>query len=370
MKKSFFFLVSLLLVVALLAGCGQQENPNATQSATPSTKPSDQPTTAPTESAANEPVIKLRVAAEVPDVTTRFEARANRAFVDYLDSYPTIEVDFYPGAVLGDQKAAYDQLVRGQVDINIVQASVIAGVDYPNFGIFDLPYSFPNEDVAKAVLQPDGALSTKLREDYLKKTGVRLLCFTANGFRNVTNNKREIRTPADLKGVKLRTMSAPIQIAAWEAADVLVTPMAFTELYSAMQTGVVDGQENPVAVILANSFQEVQKYITMSRHLLSVGTMVMYDGTYQKMTPSQQKHLEEAVQLYFDKFCDECKAEDADMLKQIIDNNLMQVYEPTDEEVAAFREIMQPAARELIEKGIDDPSFLDLMLEEVQKHSK
>ncbi len=364
MKKSFLLVISLILVVALFAvGCTKE--PAGTPVA------SDKPTSsAPAQSdEAKDPPIKLRISTEVPDVTTRFEAVANRAFVDYLDKNPSIEVDYYPGAALGDQKAVYDQLGRGQVDIHILQASVIAGVDYPNFSIFDLPYLFSNEEAAKAVLQPDGPLSTQLREDYAEKTGVRLLCFTVNGFRNVTNSKREIKTPDDLKGIKLRTMSAPIQIAAWEAADVLVTPMAFTELYSAMQTGVVDGQENPVAVILSNSFNEVQKYMTMSRHLLSVGTLVMYEETYQKMTPAQQKHLDEAVQLYYDQFCDSCTAEDADMLKQIIDKNLMQVYEPTSEEIDAFRQVMQPAARELIEKNLDDPAFLDLLLEEVEKYN-
>jgi len=366
MKKSLSALLALLLVSSLVfTGCSSSSS-GGTSASTPSGSAS---TSAPDASAEAEPEIVIKVAAEVADVQDRFEAIANRAFVDHLDSHPSIKVEFYPGAALGDQTACYDQASRGQVDINIQQASIVAGVDYPNFGIFDLPYTFNNMDGAVTVLDPDSPLSEALREDYLAKTGMRLLTFTPNGFRNVTNNKREIRTPDDLKGIKLRTMSAPIQIASWEAADVLVTPMAFTELYSALQTGVVDGQENPVAVILSNSFQEVQKYMTMSRHLLSVGSMVMYGDTYDKMTPDQQAHLEESVRVYYESFCNGIKADDESMLKQIIDGNLMQVYEPTADEAAQFRAVMQPAARTLIEDSIEDAKYLDLLLEEAAKYN-
>lgn len=311
--------------------------------------------------------VTIRVATEVADVDTRYEARANRAFVERLDADPTIAVTYYPGAALGDQTACYEMLRRGLVEINVIQASNIAGVDYPNFGLFDLPYLFLDADEAKEVLDPNGPLTTALREDYAEKTGVRLLCFTVNGFRNLTNSKREVKTVDDLKGLKLRTLSAPIQIAAWESAGAQVTPMAFTELYSALQTGVVDGQENPVAVIMSNNFNEVQKYLTLTNHLLSVGSMVMSNDVYQSLTPEQQKLIDDAAVEYFNLFCDSCRDEDATLLDKVIDENLMQVYRPTEEEIASFREIMQPAARSLVEESMDDTSFLDLLLSEVDR---
>ena len=339
--------------------------PAPSEAAEPAPAKVEDPAPAEAETVVEE--VTIRVATEVADVDTRYEARANRAFVDLLDADPTIKVDYYPGAALGDQTACYEMLERGLVDINVVQASNIASVDYPNFGMFDLPYLFLNADEAKEILHPDGALSVALREDYAEKTGVRLLCFTVNGFRNLTNSKHEVKTIGDLKGLKLRTLSAPIQVAAWEAAGAQVTPMAFTELYSALQTGVVDGQENPVAVIMSNSFNEVQSFLTMTNHLLSVGTMVMSEDVYQSLTAEQQKTIDDAVIEYYNLFCDSCRDEDAELLDQVLAENLMQVYQPSADETAGFREVMQPVARKLIEESMDDASFLELLLSEVER---
>jgi tripartite ATP-independent transporter DctP family solute receptor len=344
MKQERLVLVLLLSVVLLFAV--------STESATDQT----------------EVTAKLRYATEVPELPLeRYEAAGDNVFVNYLQQYGNIEVSFYPGGQLGDQISAYEQVRRGQLDISGIASSIVAGTDYPNLYIFDIPYLFPDPGIAMQVLHPNGRLVSELRADMIKKNGVRILAAVPAGYRHLTNSRKPVKTPADLRGLKIRTMNAPAHIRAWEAAGANPTPMSFAEVYNALQTGVIDGQENPIPVILGNSLNEVQEYLTLSRHVVSVVLLVMNEKSYQRLSPTQQMHVDRASELYYWSQVTNGEMHTNLQIKRIRDNKLFEVYNPTAAEIEEFRKVMQPAARQFIETQIEDQRFLDILFEEIEK---
>jgi TRAP-type C4-dicarboxylate transport system substrate-binding protein len=217
------------------------------------------------------------------------------------------------------------------------------------------------------VLHPKGRLVSELSADMVKKNGVRILAAVPAGYRHLTNNRKLVKTPADLKGLKIRTMNAPAHTKAWQAAGANPTPMSFAEVYNGLQTGVIDGQENPIPVILGNSLLEVQKYLTLTRHVISVSLLVMNEKSYQRLSPMQQLHVDRASELYYWSQITNGEMHTNLQIQRIKDNKLCELYNPTAAEIEEFRKVMQPAARQFIETRIEDQRFLDLLFEEIKK---
>ena len=142
-------------------------------------------------------------------------------------------------------------------------SGAIAGYFKPAM-VLDIPYLFSSAPVAWKVL--DGKFGDELAAALLDKTGMRVLAYGETGFRNFTNSKRPIKSPEDLKGLKIRVMETPLYITLVKALGAAPTPIAWTETYTSLQQGVVDGQENPVSVIIQAKFAEVQKYLTLDGH--------------------------------------------------------------------------------------------------------
>ena len=171
-----------------------------------------------------------------------------------------------------------------------------------------------------------------------------------NGFRNLTNSKRLVRTPDDISGLKIRVMENPLHLAAWKALGANPTPMAFTELFTAMQQGTVDGQENPLELINVNRFYEVQKYITMSGHVYTPYVVIMNKKFFDKLSPEYQKLIQEAM--------DEAialqrqKAQELDLSSRKAMEELgIQFADLTPEEHAQFREKLIPVRDMVKEKA-------------------
>src|SRR3546814_3961185 len=133
-------------------------------------------------------------------------------------------------------------------------------------GIFDIPCRFRNAEQGRAVLE--SSIGKKFKDKFMAK-GLKLLAWSDQSFRNITNNERPIATPEDAKGLKLRTMENPIHIAGFQAMGVLATPMSFTEVPSALQQGTIDGQESPIPTIVSLKFSQTQKYLSLTRHVFS-----------------------------------------------------------------------------------------------------
>ena len=181
-----------------------------------------------------------------------------------------IKVELYPNAQLGGDREMSEAVQMGTLTMAIPSTSALAGFD-KRIQALDLPYLFTTrENAFKAV---DGVLGQKLNEIMAAK-GIDILGYQENGFRHVTNNKRPIKSPADLKGLKIRTMENPMHIAYFKALGANPTPMSWGELYTALQQGTVDAQENPYAMIDDGKFYEVQKYVSETGHVFSFGVLI------------------------------------------------------------------------------------------------
>lgn len=181
-----------------------------------------------------------------------------------------IKVELYPNAQLGGDREMTEAVQLGTLHMAIPASSAMAGFD-KRIQALDLPYLFTSRKTAFEAL--DGELGEKLNE-YLKKRGFWNLGYQENGMRHITNNKRPVKTPADLKGVKIRTMENPMHIAYFKELGANPTPMSWGELYTALQQGVVDAQENPYAMIVDGKFNEVQKYASETGHVFSVTLLI------------------------------------------------------------------------------------------------
>jgi tripartite ATP-independent transporter DctP family solute receptor len=162
----------------------------------------------------------------------------------------------------------------------------------PEVAILDIPFLFRDYAHARAVL--DGPIGQDLLTKFDAK-GIKALAWGENGFRHMTNNKHPVNTPDDLKGLKMRTMENPIHIEAYRQFGILPTPMAFTEVFTALQQGTVDGQENPLSVITAAKLEQVQKYLSLTGHVYSPALILMSKAQWDKLSPADKQAFAEAA---------------------------------------------------------------------------
>jgi tripartite ATP-independent transporter DctP family solute receptor len=202
-----------------------------------------------------------------------------------------IIVETYHSSQLGDDRTMTEALQLGSQEVTIPSTAPLANF-VPEFSVFDFPFLFPNEEVADAVL--DGEVGQKFLEK-LSDQNLVGLSYWENGFRDVTNSKRAIATAADFKGLKLRTMENNLHLEAFQALGANPTPMALAELFTAMQQGTVDGQENPVATIYLQKFYEVQKYVSNTHHIYSPFVFLMSKSFYDGLTEEQQTIVKDAA---------------------------------------------------------------------------
>lgn len=220
-------------------------------------------------------------------------AQGAQKFADLVaeKSGGTIKVEVYPSSQLGNQRDLVEGLTLGTLDLTMTSTAVL-GNFHPQIAVFDLPFIFRDREHAFKALDTVGM---EISKD-LEEKGMKVLAFYENGVRNMTNNIRPIRVPEDMKGLKIRVMEQPIYIAMMKALGANPTPMAFGELFTALQKGVVDGQENPAAHIYTKRFFEVQKYISLTEHTYSAEPLVVSMITWNKLTPEQQTIIQEAAE--------------------------------------------------------------------------
>jgi TRAP-type transport system periplasmic protein len=204
----------------------------------------------------------------------------------------TIELEVFPNGSLGAERDMIEGLNVGSVDMVLTSTGPMSGFA-PEVTVVDLPFLFENEDHAHKVL--DGKIGDDLRGKVEATMGVKTLAWWENGFRNVTTGKQAIEKPEDLKGIKIRTMENDIHMDSFSAFGAQPTPMSFTELFTALQQGVIDAEENPVPVIMTSRFYEVQGHLTMTRHFYNPSLMLMSTSKFDSLTDEQKKAIEEAA---------------------------------------------------------------------------
>src|SRR5436190_3401488 len=202
-----------------------------------------------------------------------------------------ITVKEYPSSQLGNELQQQSALQGGVQEMLVASTTSLAGI-VKEFGLFDFPFLFSNARQADAMV--DGPLG-KMISGKLAEKGVIVLGFFDLGFRNVTNGKRPITKPEDLDGLKLRVIPNPVFLETFKTFKANPIPMPFAELYGALESKAVDGQENPYSVILSSKFYEVNKYVSATNHVYATNPVQISKRFWDKLSPVEQKLLQDAA---------------------------------------------------------------------------
>ena len=197
---------------------------------------------------------------------------------------------FYSSA-LGAERESVEGVQLGTLDLTLTSTGPLPNF-VPEVAILDIPFLFRDYAHARAVL--DGPIGQELLAKFPAK-GMVGLAWAENGFRHMTNSKRPVNGPDDLRGLKMRTMENPIHIEAYRQFGILPTPMAFTEVFTALQQGTVDGQENPLSVITAAKLDQVQKYLTLTGHVYSPAVFLMNKAQWGKLSEGDKQAFLDAA---------------------------------------------------------------------------
>lgn len=280
------------------------------------------------------------------------DAAAAIVFKSLVDSGTNgeIEVQIFPGLVLGKERELMEQLKNGLIQGNIASVGGMAPF-WPLVGVLDTPFAFPNFSVAYDVM--DGWFGEKLKKSILEKTGMRCLEITdANGFFNLTNSIRPIKTVADVKGIKFRTMTLPSHIAFFKSMGASAIPVSWAEIYTSLQTGVVDGQHNPLGYIISGKVHEVQKYLTLTRHILATHWFMVNEDFMKSLSEDNRKVVIDAAHVA------NMASRGITRIVGATDKGLpflmkhLKVYQPTSAELKTFADVTIPAAREFIKESL------------------
>jgi tripartite ATP-independent transporter DctP family solute receptor len=260
-----------------------------------------------------------------------------------------IEVQIFPSSQMGPDREMIEGVQTGVLEMAVPPSSFFAGWD-PAFAVIELPYMYPSKEIAlKTFHSPAGdEMLARLAKQDLVGLG-----WLENGVRHVTNNVRPITGPADLDGIKLRTMKVPAHVDTFKALGANPTPMNFGEVYSGLQQGVIDGQENPVAHIYAQRFYEVQKYMSTTGHVFTVYIPVIRKSFFEQLPEEQQNLLREAMRKAEDYQQELVGAEEAQQLAEIQEAGVT-VLELTPDQRKAFIEDTKSVREEYREQVGED----------------
>jgi len=202
-----------------------------------------------------------------------------------------LEVKIFPAAQLGSERDAVEGLQLGTLEMTLTSTGPL-GNFVPDVKLLNLPFLFKNRDEAYKIL--DGDIGSEIAAKF-PAIGIRSLGWYENGFRHITNNVRPINSLKDMAGIKIRVMEDSLFIATMKALGASPLPMAFGELYTALEQGTVDAQENPLVNIESSRFYEVQKHLAITGHFYSPSMLLVSEMFFQGLTPAQQKALTEAA---------------------------------------------------------------------------
>nr|WP_315528159.1 TRAP transporter substrate-binding protein [uncultured Achromobacter sp.] len=290
------------------------------------------------------------------------QGRAARFLAQELEkvSGGKLKMKTFGSANLGSDEQMQGALAGGAQEMMVGSTAPLAGM-VKEFGVFDLPFLFNSEKEADAVL--DGQLG----QDLLKKLearGLVGLVYWENGFRNMTNSKRPISRAEDMQGIKLRVMQNQIALGVFSTLGANAVPMPFSELFTALETRTVDGQENPITTIQSSKFYEVQPYLTISRHVYTPWVVLASKKWWDTLSPDEQKLIRQAAAASRDFERKDSRADSAKAMKTLEDAG-MKINTISPEEVARMRQKVQP----VVDKYTQElgPELIKQLNDEIQK---
>jgi len=241
----------------------------------------------------------------------------------------------FPANALGGEREMVEGLQLGTVDIVLTSTGPV-GNFVPETLITDIPFLFRDYAHVDAVL--DGPIGQEILEKFPER-GIIALAWGENGFRNLTNSQRPVREPADVKGLKVRTMENPVHMEAFSELGILPTPMAFPELFTALQQGTVDGQENPIGVILSAKFSEVQDHLSLTNHVYSPALILLSPTVWEGLTDEEKEAFRQAAKAGARAMREKARADAASGVAALREQG-MEVVEDVDR--AAFEKALEP----------------------------
>lgn len=279
-----------------------------------------------------------------------------------------IEVQLFPNGQLGKDNEVIEQVRSGLVEATISSAGGMAQ-HYPLVGVFDIPFAFPNIGVASDVIDMESDFGQKFSADLEAKTGLKVLgLLDSGGFFAFTSSKGPIQSVADMEGQRIRTMTLPTHEAIIASLGGQPTALPWAEVYTALQTGVADGQMNPVPIIAFAKFDEVQSYLSITNHLITPYVWTMNADFFAGLSEEDQYLIEWASEVATDAGRSMSRVIEASEKGLPALSAKMEVNVVTPEEQAKFAEAAQPAVRKLIEAsyGAEGIEMLDAMLASIE----
>ncbi|SFO89606.1 DctP family TRAP transporter solute-binding subunit [Salibacterium halotolerans] len=327
-KKFISYTLSSSLILFALSACGSENSDSESASGENNNN--------------NESEFTMEVAAGT--MSPEFSlAKTWRYFEEELESQTNnrINVELYINGELGGDRELTEAVQLGEIDAVAPSTGAITGIN-EKFGIYDYPFLFENREQAYEKLdgEPGQQLLNSLEEDGMKGLG-----YFENGFRNLTNNQRPVKTLEDLQGLSIRTMENDIHIDAWNTLGANPTPMSFEELYTALQQGTIDGQENPAGLIRDNNLYEVQDYLTVSRHVYSPYVILANLNFYNSLPDELQTTLDEVTRDAIEYNRSLTVEEEEDALNTLEEEG-MEVTELAEGEVERFKDALEPVYEE------------------------
>lgn len=282
---------------------------------------------------------------------------ASQAFAEEVaeKSGGAIEVTIFTAGQMGGDREMLESTQSGALQMSAISTMAMSGFE-PSLQIFDLPYLMPSYEVAYEVL--DGEIGSKVAETLISK-GIRNLAYWENDYRQLSNNVRQIESVADVAGLKIRVPETPILISWLEHMNAIPTPISYTELYTSLQQGVVDGQDNGIFLSHSAKYFEVQDYYTLTNHIYAPVALLVNDAFYQSLSQEHRQIIDEAAVDARD-FQRELSAELRETRLQEMKDSGLQVTELSPEALAEFQESAKPIYEEL--GAVVDQELLDRIL--------
>ena len=268
-----------------------------------------------------------------------------------------IKVNLFLNGALGSDQAVVSALKGGTIELAVMNSGILAS-EAKELAIFDFPFLFANEKESDAIV--DGPVGKKMHA-LLEAKGLIGLSYWELGYRQITNSKRAINKVEDLEGLKLRVIPNPINIDWVKALGANPTPMPFPEVYGGLEQKAIDGQENPISVIAANKFWEVQKHIVLSNHQYNPQSVIMSKKVWDSLSPADRKMIDDAADEAAKVQRSESRASVAANL-ELLKKNGMTVTQLPPAEVTKLREKMKPVIAKY-SSSVGEATVNDMMAE-------
>ena len=285
----------------------------------------------------------------------------------------SVKVQLFPNGQLGKDNEVIQQVRDGVVE-SVISSSGGVASHYKMVGVFDMPFAFPNITVANRVLDIHSDFGKKFSADLEAKTGLKVLgLLDSGGFFAISNNKRPITSAADMSGLRIRTMTLPTHEAIIRSLGGQPTALPWAEVYTALQTGVADGQMNPVPIIAFAKFDEVQKYLSITNHVITPYLWFVNAKFYASLTPEERRIVDDAAAVAVEAGRGISRIIEASTEKGLPKlGKKMKINSVPPAELKKFAAASQPAVKKIIQEqlGAEGVAMMNAMLADIEKASK